>query len=297
MKLKMKSSDASAMRTDILAQAQHWQGWEVIEWEMIQSLARRYGCLPREVELAALSTNIVPLRYARNSGTVGLEGQARLLESTVAVVGLGGLGGYVTEALARMGIGHLILVDHDRFEAHNLNRQMLSSEELLGHSKVKAAVARIRAINSSVEVTSHQAALDASNLTGFLASADVVVDALDSLSTRLVLQAGVAALGIPLIHGSIAGMLGQVMTVFPGDAGLGALYGTGEHLPEHGIEEELGTPAPTPMAVAAWEAQETIKVLLGIGQPLRHRLLVIDMQHATVDVIDFADQSPPDREG
>jgi molybdopterin/thiamine biosynthesis adenylyltransferase len=88
-----------------------------------------------------------------------------------------------------------------------------------------------------------------------------------------------------MVHGSIAGFLGQVTTIFPDDMGLRALYGDGDELPEHGLEAELGTPAATPMAVAAWEAQEVVKVLTGLGEPLRHRLLVIDMETATSQII------------
>jgi molybdopterin/thiamine biosynthesis adenylyltransferase len=88
-----------------------------------------------------------------------------------------------------------------------------------------------------------------------------------------------------MVHGSIAGFLGQVTTIFPGDLGLHALYGDGDQLPQQGLEAELGTPAATPMAVAAWQAQEVVKVLTGRGDPLRHRLLVIDMESATSQIL------------
>jgi len=199
-------------------------------------------------------------------------------------VGLGGLGGYVTEALARAGMGRLILIDGDVFEEHNLNRQLLSGEAKLGTHKVEAARQRVAEINGAVEVTGHAVTLDRENLPRLLAGADVVVDALDRLPTRLVLQDGAQALGIPMVHGSIAGFLGQVMTIFPGDPGLRGLYGDGE-LPEQGLEAQLGTPAATPMAVAAWEAQEVVKIITGRGELLRHRLLVLDMESGASDVL------------
>jgi molybdopterin/thiamine biosynthesis adenylyltransferase len=99
------------------------------------------------------------------------------------------------------------------------------------------------------------------------------------------LQEGVQALDIPLVHGSIAGFLGQVMTIFPGDPGLRALYGGAGELPEQGLEAQVGTPAATPMAVAAWEAQEVVKILTGRGEPLRNRLLVMDMEAGSVDFL------------
>jgi molybdopterin/thiamine biosynthesis adenylyltransferase len=88
-----------------------------------------------------------------------------------------------------------------------------------------------------------------------------------------------------MVHGSIAGFLGQATTIFPDDLGLRALYGDGDQLPERGLEAVLGTPAATPMAVAAWEAQEVVKILTGRGEPLRNRLLVIDMESGTAQTL------------
>ncbi|MCP4542801.1 MAG: HesA/MoeB/ThiF family protein [Chloroflexi bacterium] len=217
-------------------------------------------------------------------GTIGPKGQAKLLQATVAVVGQGGLGGYITEALARMGVGRLILIDGDVFEEHNFNRQLLSAETKLGTEKTRAAKQRVAAINSAVEVSDHSIMLTQENLSLLLKEADVVVDALDRLPIRMVLQDGARALGIPMVHGSIAGFLGQVMTIFPGDPGLRSLYGEQE-LPEQGLESKLGTPAATPMAVAAWEAQEVVKILVGQGDLLRHRLLVMDMESGAVEIL------------
>ncbi|MFL7792462.1 MAG: ThiF family adenylyltransferase [Anaerolineae bacterium] len=259
----------------------------VICHQIVRELAAANGCTIREVELAALEAGVVPWRYARNMGTIGLDGQITLLRSTVAVVGLGGLGGFVTEALARMGVGQLILVDGDVFEEHNFNRQLLSSEAKLGMSKAEAAAQRVAEVNSAVEVIPQAAMLTRENLPQLLQGANVVVDALDRLPIRLVLQEGVQVLGVPLVHGSIAGFLGQVMTVFPGDPGLRGLYGGAGELPEQGLEAQLGTPAATPMAVAAWEAQEVVKILTGCGEPLRNKLLVMDMGIGSVDFLEL----------
>jgi molybdopterin/thiamine biosynthesis adenylyltransferase len=236
------------------------------------------------VELAALELDVIPWRYIRNIGTIGARGQARLLRSTAAIVGLGGLGGYVAEALARMGVGRLILVDGDSFDEHNLNRQVLSSESRLGMAKTEVARARIEDLNQAVEVITHPVMLAPANAQQLIDGADVVVDALDRLPARLVLQDAAEAAGIPMVHGSIAGFLGQVMTILPGDAGLRALYGDAD-LPERGLEAELGTPAATPMAIAAWEAQEVVKLLTGRGSPLRGRLMVMDMGAGFVDLL------------
>lgn len=277
--------DRKALREQIEVLASTEGGARIVRQQPVRELAGKNGCSARVVELAALETGVVPWRYVRNIGTIGLDGQAKLLESTVAVAGLGGLGGFVTEALARMGIGHLILIDGDVFEEHNLNRQLLSGEAVLGEAKADAAARRVAEVNSAVEVTAHTAMLSGENLPQLLAGADVVVDALDRLPTRLILQEGTQALNIPMVHGSIAGFLGQVMTIFPGDPGLRGLYGEAGDLPERGLEALLGTPAATPMAVAAWEAQEVVKILTGYGMPLANRLLLMDMESGTVDLL------------
>lgn len=278
-------ADEATLRRQIGELVQDEDGVRVVRHQAVRDLAAANGCSIREVELAALGAGVVPWRYVRNVGTIGLDGQAKLLRSTAAVAGLGGLGGYVTEALARMGVGRLILIDGDVFEEHNFNRQLLSGETKLGMPKADAARRRVAEINSAVEVMAHAAMLTRESLPQLLEGADVVVDALDRLPIRLILQESVQALDIPLVHGSIAGFLGQVMTIFPGDPGLRGLYGGAGELPEQGLEAQLGTPAATPMAVAAWEAQEVVKILTGRGEPLRNKLLVMDMETGSVDFL------------
>jgi molybdopterin/thiamine biosynthesis adenylyltransferase len=280
--------DMEALHRQISELAEIEDDVRIIHLRQVHELAAANDCPIREVELAALEIGIVPWRYVRNLGTVGLEGQARLLRATVAVVGLGGLGGYVAEALARMGVGRLVLIDGDLFEEHNLNRQILSAEANLGTDKVQAARQRVAEINGAVEVIGHAVTLTRENLPRLLEGADVIVDALDRLPIRLTLQEGAQALGIPMVHGSIAGFLGQVMTIFPGDPGLRSLYGDTDELPEQGLEAQLGTPAATPMAVAAWEAQEVVKVLLDHGELLRNRLLVMDMQSGVIEILQLS---------
>jgi molybdopterin/thiamine biosynthesis adenylyltransferase len=270
-------------RIDSLAEVE--TDGRIIRLEQVQTLAVEGRCEVREVEIAALKAGVIPWRYVRNTGTIGLEGQIKLLQSTVAVVGLGGLGGYITEALARMGVGRLILIDGDAFEEHNYNRQLLSAESRLGVEKAEAALQRVAQINRAVAVDAHAVMLTRENLPQLLAGVDVVVDALDRLPIRIMLQDGAKALSIPLVHGSIAGFLGQVLTILPGDLGLRSLYGETDQLPEQGLEAQLGTPAATPMAVAAWEAQEVVKILVGRGELLRHRLLVMDMESGTVEIL------------
>jgi molybdopterin/thiamine biosynthesis adenylyltransferase len=252
----------------------------------VRQLAREGGLSVREVEIQALKAHILPARYERSQGTVGWEGQVRLLESTVAIVGCGGLGGWIIEGLARMGVGHLILIDGDTFGENNLNRQALCTEANLGQLKTKAARERVARVNAATEVTVHPVMADEESMREMLAGADVVVDALDTLPTRLVLQKVAQNLGIPVVHGAIGGYVGQVMTVFPGDEGLYALYGRGD-VPERGIEAQLGNPAATPMMVAAWQVQEVIKILLGAGELLRNRLLFMDAESGVAEILEI----------
>ena len=248
----------------------------------VQELAAEAGLARRDVEIQALRARVLPRRYMRNLGTAGWEGQLALLQSTVGIVGAGGLGGWIIEGLARMGVGRLIVIDGDVFEENNLNRQAFCREADLGRPKAEAARQRVAEVNAAVEVVAHVVRVGEEQMVQLLQGASVVVDALDALPTRLALQRAARRLHVPMVHGAIAGYVGQVMTIFPEDPGLYGLYGD-EHVPERGIEAQWGNPAATPMMVAAWEVQEVVKLLTGRGEPLRHRLLFMDAEVGAVD--------------
>lgn len=256
----------------------------LVSLSAVQQVAGQSGLSVREVEVIALQERILPSRYQRNLGTVGWEGQLALLQATVGIVGAGGLGGWIIEGLARMGVGHLIIIDGDIFEENNLNRQAFATERNLGQPKVEAARQRVAEVNAAVEVTTHYVQVDETQMVCLLRDADVLVDALDALPTRLALQRAARRLAKPLVHGAIAGFVGQVMTILPEDAGLLGLYGQ-NRVPERGIEVQWGNPAATPMMAAAWEIQEVVKLLTGCGQPLRHRLLFMDSEIGAVDIL------------
>lgn len=251
-------------------------------------VAAQLGLKRADLQRAALEAGIVPRRYLRNIGTIGIKGQLSLLKATVAVIGCGGLGGLIVELLARMGVGTLILVDDDVFEDSNLNRQLLCSEADVGKPKVMAAYERVRAINSAVDVCCFQQRLEYENARAILQGAHLAVDALDSLPSRFVLEQVAGELGIPLVHGAIAGFLGQVMTVFPGDSGMRQIYGEPGGR-ERGIEVETGNPAATPALVAALQVQEAVKLLTGIGEPLRERLLYLDTLSGEASLLKLAE--------
>ena len=270
------------LEREIMAASTPANDIRIIAHKAVKGVAAGNSLSVREVELAALRERVFPGRYHRSLGTVGWDGQIRLLESTVAIIGAGGLGGWIIEGLARMGVGHLIIIDGDVFEDNNLNRQALCWEESIGRPKVEAARDRVAQVNSAVKVTALQMWATEKNLPGILGEAHVVVDALDTLPIRMTVQAVCSDLGIPMVHGAIGGYIGQVTTIFPGDPGLKALYGDGP-LPERGVEVEWGNPAGTPMMVSAWQIQEVVKILIDKGEPLRGRLLFLDAESGTVD--------------
>ena len=124
-------------------------GLRVVPFAACREAARRGEMSAREAEIAALRAGLCPSRYERSVGTVGLEGQARLLESCAAVAGCGGLGGWIIEILARAGVGKLILADGDTFGENNLNRQLYAAEENLGEPKAEAAARRTAKLRST----------------------------------------------------------------------------------------------------------------------------------------------------
>ena len=258
-----------------------------ISVKQIKEISCKFQTKSREVDILALQNNIIPERYQRNLGVVSPSKQVRLLQSKVTIIGAGGLGGTVLELLTRMGIGELIIADKDLIVDSNLNRQILSTETNLGQSKTEVAVKRVKEINSSIEITGHSVFIDSDNVKKIIEGAEVVVDALDNLPSRFVLQKACRDLKIPLVHGAIAGFNGQLTTIFPEDKGLELIYGSNKDLPEHGSEVTLGAPTVTPALIASLEAQEVIKIILKRGKLFRNRLLYLDIEEGTIEILNF----------
>ncbi len=253
----------------------------------VLALADRTGMRGGEIEIAALENGIVPERYARNMRSFSLADQAALLQARVAVVGLGGLGGTVTEILSRLGVGRLTLVDGDRFEDSNLNRQLLSTVEGLGQLKSEAALARVGRINPSVEITALTEFVTVENAEAVLGGCEVVVDCLDNLRTRFQVEDACRRLGCPLVSAAVAGSSGHVTTIFPKDAGLRLIYGEPQNAPLKGAETALGTVPYAVTFLAALECAEVVKVILKKGSLLRHKLLVADLMDGIVEVMNL----------
>lgn len=226
----------------------------------------------------------LPQRYLRNLNALSEVDCAALAAAHVAVVGCGGLGGYVIESLARVGVGALRVIDGDVFEESNLNRQLLATEGNLSTAKADAARERVAAVNSEVKVDTRRVLLTEQNAGELIAGSDCVVDCLDSLEARFWLAHAASELGIPVVYGAIAGWFGQTCTVYPGDVSFVTVYGQIEGESAH---EELGNLPFTASAVAAVQAAETIKVLTGKGVPLRNRLLMVDLLSGTFDEVEL----------
>jgi molybdopterin/thiamine biosynthesis adenylyltransferase len=258
---------------------------DLLSWASHVAAVERFGLSHAEVEHSALALGLLPSRYQRNRNAISVEEQLTLFRSRVAVIGCGGLGGYVIEQLARLGVGAIVAIDPDHFEEHNLNRQLLATPGALGQPKVAAAAERVAEINPAVTLLAKHTAYEPKNGDTLLAGVNVVVDALDSIPTRLALAKTCANLGVPLIHGAIAGWYGQVTTQFPGDTMIESMYSRWTE--GKGAESQLGNPAFTPAVIASIETAEVCKVLLRVGNTLRSRKLVVNLLDMSFDEIVF----------
>ncbi len=255
--------------------------------QQIKQIAQSLKHSNRDLEIAALSEDIIPERYVRNMRMLSTVEQHKLLKAHVSVIGLGGLGGTAVEILARMGVGTLTLIDGDVFEDHNLNRQLLATEETLGVSKAEIACSRVNAINSSVTVHRHDRYLDELNADALMQTCDVAVDCLDNIPARFILEKAAKQLNIPLVAAAVAGITGHVTTIFPQDAGLKLIYGDYKNIPPKGAETTLGCLAHAVMVIASFECSEVMKIILQTGSLLRNKLMLVDLTDYTVECVEM----------
>lgn len=224
-------------------------------------------------------------RYDRNFNTFSASDQKSLSRTRVAIIGLGGLGGGVCEMLARIGIGHLHLIDGDVFDASNLNRQLLSREDLIGSSKATAAQQRVKAINSDISTSCLDRHVDASNLLDEIRNSHIAMDCLDSIDTRFELQNAANQAGIPVVSGAIAGVTGQITTIFPGDKGYALIYGPKSRNQSKGVEVTTGNLPYCALLVAALQSSECIKIILKKGDLLRNKLLIAELWSNLFEIV------------
>lgn len=200
------------------------------------------------------------------------EENSKLRDFKVCIVGCGGLGGNILEMIARLGIGNITVIDGDIFDVTNLNRQTLSTPQNLGKPKSKVARERINNINPDIEIVAHHLELTHNNAIEIFNGHNIIIDAVDNLKTRFIMQDTCRQLDIPLVHGAISGWNGQVTVIMPGDDTFTKIYGDTKIL-----ENPMGNPSFTPGVIASIQVSEALKVLLNRGEILRDKLLYIDL--------------------
>lgn len=256
----------------------------MISWQAEMEIVEQAGVTVSEVDEAALNADIMPGRYSRNLPALTVKEQYLLFKSRVGVIGCGGLGGYIIEELARIGIGAIKAIDFDIFEEHNLNRQLLSRPELIGFSKARAAIKRVAMINPAVKVDISTSKLDAANGSVLLKGCDVAVDALDNVSSRKVLAQTCKNLNIPMVHGAIGGWYGQVATQFPGENTVEMLYANTN-------DDSMTKPGMMvfmPATVASLEVAEVVKILLGKKSLLRNKIMFVNLLDMEIEVMELS---------
>jgi molybdopterin/thiamine biosynthesis adenylyltransferase len=196
-------------------------------------------------------------RYERNIPALTGAECLLLKSKRVLVVGCGGLGGHIIDMLTRIGIGSLRVVDGDVFDATNLNRQLLSQQPLLGTSKAKAAEAHAARVNPDVAVEAVDAFMTEENVQLLIAGCDIVMDALDSVSSRRILADACERAHIPYVYGAIQGWVAQAAVSMPGDGLIRMLF------PEEVVIRDKSVLSFTPAMCASMQTALCVKLLTG----------------------------------
>ena len=231
------------------------------------------------------------VRYARHIilPQIGGEGQRRLLDASVLCVGAGGLGSPIAMYLAAAGVGRLGVVDFDRVDLTNLQRQILHGTSDVGRSKVESAASTLRELNPGIEVEPHDTVLTSDNAFEILGNYDLVIDGSDNFPVRYLVNDATQFLGKPLVYGSIYQFEGQVTVFLPGAAGPCYRCLFPQPPPPGSVPNcaEAGVFGVLPGIVGSIQATEAIKMITGIGDPLVGRLLIFDaleMDFTTVKI-------------
>jgi len=200
---------------------------------------------------------------------LGEKGQKRLKQSQVVVAGLGGLGCSASLYLTCAGVGHVTLIDCDRVELSNLNRQVLHYEEDIGEKKPFSAAQKLAKLNSSIEVIPVFKKITAQNASKIIKGANLVIDGMDNFKTRFIVNKACVAEGIPFIHGGVHGLFGEVTTILPGRTPcLACIF---PEVPQRKVS--LPVFGVTPALIAILQVTEAIKLLAGFGSLLTEKML------------------------
>jgi adenylyltransferase/sulfurtransferase len=203
---------------------------------------------------------------------IGMAGQEKLKKSKIFICGAGGLGSPAAIYLAAAGVGAITLIDHDQVALSNLNRQILHGDADIGRRKVDSAREKLGKINSHLILRTSTVRITDENAAEWVAGHDVIIDALDNLATRYVLNKAAQELGIAFIHGAVNGFEGRALTVIPGQSACLRCIHRGT-VPETGKFPVIGV---TPAIIGVIQATEAIKYLIGIGELLTDRLIIYD---------------------
>lgn len=212
---------------------------------------------------------------------IGYEGQLKLINAKVCVVGLGGLGSHIATQLATMGVGFLRLVDRDVVELSNLHRQPIYDMDCLGYPKVEAASARLKKLNPHVRTELLPVSLNEGNAEEIIEGVDVVVDGLDRLGPRYALNRACIKLGIPYVFGAALEAFGNLTTILPGKTPCLECFMSGlrdEELPTCGT---VGVHPSVVNIISSIEVSEAVKIILGKEPSLANRLLFCDLRSLT----------------
>lgn len=221
-------------------------------------------------------------RYSRNMNMLTAEENASLKNMKIAVIGCGGLGGYIIEMMGRLGIGTIVAIDGDVFEETNLNRQILSDVNSIGKNKAAQAYERMKLVNPEIRIIPYSENFTAENSDEILEGCNLVMDALDNIDGRLLLESECEKRNIPLIHGAISGWYGQISTVLPGDRTLSKIYGSSQG---REVSNELGNPSFTPALVASYQVSEGLKILIHRGELLSNKILFVNMFDISTELV------------
>jgi len=243
-------------------------------------IASEIGVSLARVEEMALREDVWPLRYVRNSPAMSPSDQLRLLDSEVAVAGCGGLGGYVGILLARLGVGRIVFIDPDQFEESNLNRQVLCTLDTLGMHKAVAASAAVSRINPAACVKTVTKCVE--HAEEHIQRADVVVDCLDCVGSRLHLSEICKKAGIPLVHGAVNSGWGQVAVEMPESGVLRRIYPEAEESIAGTLDSCVLAFAVS--AVASLQAGEVWKLIIGLPSDLHGRWVFLDLRECEFEM-------------
>ena len=223
-------------------------------------------------------------RYIRNTGVLTPD-EIRLLGTKSAfVAGCGGLGGHIIQNLARIGIGQITVTDNGYFDETNLNRQVFCTEHNIGSCKTSETEAAVRRINSETVINAITVKITPQNAADLISGHNIVIDAVDNVSTRLILEDACAQCNIPLIHGAVCDWYGQAAVSMPGSRLLHTLYDSCFDAADVISETNVSF---TPAVIAGIQSSEALKIVTGKSTPLANRVLFADLLNCSFEIMDI----------